>query len=372
MNHVTSVGLDVHARSIKGASFNLMTGEIQRKSFGNSPDDVAEWVLGLDSPKVVYETGVTGFHLARELEARGVDCVVGAVSKMQKPAADKRRKTDRKDAEFLARLLATRNVVAVHVPDEECEAARDLSRALEDARDDLTAAKQRLSKFLLRHGYVYDETNEKGQRKGAWTRSWWAWADSIAFPDAAAMETYDHYRDKVRACEAGKLRLERLVAKHAQEPRWKRRVDALRCLKGIETATAFAIVAEADTFARFADPSGFAAWCGLVPSEHSSGESRRQGGITKSGNKHLRKLLVEAAWHYASASRHAKGIARGQEVDGQVRFHANKGVRRLVDRRAEMSAAGKRPCVANCATARELACWCWAIGLMAESQAPAE
>lgn len=366
MNHVTSVGLDVHARSIKAASLNYLTGEIQRKSFKNSPAEVAEWILSLERPKAVYESGVTGFHLARELKALGVDCAVGAVSKMQKPAADKRQKTDRKDAEFLARLLATHNIVEVHVPDTECEAARDLSRALEDAREELSAAKQKLSKFLLRHGFCFDETNDRGQRKKAWGKAWWDWLGRIEFEDEADTETLDYYVGRVRSCEAEKSHLGKLVAKHAQEPRWRARVDALRCVKGIETATAFALTVEADAFSRFSSADGFAAWCGLVPSEHSSGEHRAQGGISKTGNKHVRKLLVEAAWHYATASRGPKDAARTKDVPDEVRFHANKAVRRLVDKRAGMIAEKKRPCVANCATARELACWCWAIGCMAE------
>ena len=129
-NYVTAIGLDVHARSIKACALNPMTGEVERASFGYDPASVAEWALGFESPKAVYESGVTGFHLCRALRALGLDCAVGAVSKMQRPAADRGRKTDRRDAEFLARLLATRNVVEVWVPDERTEAARDLSRAL--------------------------------------------------------------------------------------------------------------------------------------------------------------------------------------------------------------------------------------------------
>ena len=129
-NYVTAIGLDVHARSIKACALNPMTGEVERASFGYDPASVAEWALGFESPKAVYESGVTGFHLCRALRALGLDCAVGAVSKMQRPAADRGRKTDRRDAEFLARLLATRNVVEVWVPDERAEAARDLSRAL--------------------------------------------------------------------------------------------------------------------------------------------------------------------------------------------------------------------------------------------------
>lgn len=126
MNHVTSIGLDVHARSVKGAAFNPYTGEMTTKSFGYSPAEIAEWILSFEFPKAVYESGVTGFHLARTLCEMGVDCVVGAVSKMQKPAADKRQKNDRRDAEFLARLLSMRNIVEVAIPDLECESMGDI------------------------------------------------------------------------------------------------------------------------------------------------------------------------------------------------------------------------------------------------------
>ena len=144
-------------------------------------------------------------------------------------------------------------------------------------------------------------------------------------------------------------------------------MDALRLLKGIDVVTAFALAVEVDGFSRFRSASAFASWLGLVPSESSSADTRRQGGITKSGNKHLRKLLVEAAWHYSNASRGEKGAAKGQVVAPDVRRHAAKGVRRLVDRRAALLEAGKKSVVANCATARELACWAWAIGRMVEA-----
>lgn len=134
MNHVTSIGLDVHARSVSAAAFNLHTEEIVSKRFENNPAEIAEWVLRFDSPKVVYESGVTGFHLCRALKALGVDCVVAAVSRLQKPAANKRVKNDRADAEMLARLLTTHNIVEVFVPDDETEALQALARALEDAR----------------------------------------------------------------------------------------------------------------------------------------------------------------------------------------------------------------------------------------------
>ncbi|MCH3957369.1 MAG: transposase [Olsenella sp.] len=166
--------------------------------------------------------------------------MVGASAKMQRPPADRGRKTDRRDAEFLARLLSTGNVCEAWVPDEECEAARDLSRALEDARDDLQRARQRLSKFLLRHGLVYDEYTPGGRRRCAWTRAHARWLDGISFgePDDAA--TYEYYRECVARCEEAKRGLEARVAESAGRPRWRPTVDALRCLKGIDTVTAHA------------------------------------------------------------------------------------------------------------------------------------
>ena len=367
MMYSTSIGLDVHARSISAAAFVFETGEVVQRTFAYDPAAVAEWALTFEAPRAVYESGVTGFHLCRALRALGLDCVVGAVSRMQRPSADKRRKTDRRDAEFLARLLATRNVVEVDVPDEECEAARDLSRALEDAREDLQRARQRLLKFLLRHGLVFDERTPTGARRGNWTRAWWAWCRGISFPEPDARRVFEYYKDEVRRLEDAKRSLERAVAGAAGRPRWKARVDALRCLKGIDVATAHALVVEAGEFSRFRSAPAFAAWCGLVPSEHSSGEGQSRGGITKAGNGHARRLLVEAAWHVPMSGRDPKDLAAGQAVAPAVRRHATKGVRRLIDRREAMAEAGKRPAVANCATARELACWVWAVGRMVEA-----
>lgn len=137
LDTTTFVGLDVHARSIKAVSLDVMTGEVRAATFGYDAGAVAEWVRSVDpGARCVYESGVTGFDLQKRLSGLGVDCVVGAVSKMIKPSADRRRKNDRNDAEFLARMLSVGNVVEVWVPDDECEAARDLTRALEDARVD--------------------------------------------------------------------------------------------------------------------------------------------------------------------------------------------------------------------------------------------
>ena len=364
MNVTTFVGLDAHARSIKAVALDAMTGEVRSATFGY---DAAEWARSVDpAARCVYESGATGFDLQKKLAALGVDCVTGAVSKMMKPAADRRRKNDRNDAEFLARMLSVGNVVEVWVPDDECEAARDLVRALEDAREEVARSKQLLSKFLLGHGLVFDERTPSGQRKGNWTGAHWSWIKSISFGEKADNDALAFYVDAVRQAEEDKRRLERLVADEASKPRWKKRVDSLRCLKGVDVMTAADIVFEAGELARFRNARSFAAWLGLTPSEHSSGEKVARGGITKAGNKHLRKVMAEAAWHYLSASPHSKGLAPGQAPDPAARRHASKGVRRLAGRRAALLERGVHKNKANVATARELACWCWAVGSMAE------
>ena len=308
MNTTTFVGLDVHARSIKAVALDAMTGEVRSATFAYDAAAVAEWVGSLDpAAKCVYESGVTGFDLQKRLAA------------------------------------------------------------LDDAREDLKRRKQRLSKFLMRHGYAFSETTPTGRRKGNWTAAHWAWIRSIEFPEKADDDVLAYYIDATRQAMEDKKRLEKLVEAEASKPRWKKRVDSLRCLKGVDAMTAADIVFEAGEFSRFKNARSFAAWLGLTPSEHSSGESVRQGGITKAGNKHLRRVLVEAAWHYISASPHPKDLAKGQAPDPAARRHAAKGIRRLVKRREEMLGRGVHKNKANVATARELACWCWAIGRMVEN-----
>lgn len=366
MNHVTSIGLDVHARSITAAALDSLTGEVVSKRFRYSPAEVASWILQFESPKAVYESGVTGFHLVRELRGLGVECIVGAVSKMQRPASDKRRKNDRNDAEFLARQLMAHNIVEVFVPDVETEGARSLSRALEDIRDDLTRAKHRLNHLLIRWGYIWNEITPNGRRKGNWTRAHWEWIRKVELPDMAAQESLDFYISEVRHIEAQKKAIEKRVFQYAQRPRWKERVEALRCMKGIETVTAFALVVEAGVFSRFKSARAFSSWLGLTPSEHSSGEHISRGGITKAGNSHLRKLLVEASWHYTRATKERKRGPYDDSAPSAISNHAAAGVRRLVERRQHLVKLHKRSVVANVATARELACWIWALGCMSE------
>lgn len=366
VSYVTSIGLDVHARSVSACAFDPFTGEVSEAAFGTDAAEIAAWIKGFDRPRAVYESGPTGFALCRQLRALGVDCVVGAVSKMQRPAADRRRKNDRRDAAFLARLLATRNVVEVWVPPAEAEAARDLSRALDDASEDLQRARQRLSKFLLRRGHAFDERDALGRRRGAWTRAFWRWASGLRPEEPAAAAAFDHYVTCVRCAGSDKRALEKRVLAEASGDRWRHVVGALCCIKGIDVVTAFCLASEAGCFSRFGEAGAYSSWLGLTPSEHSSGEREAKGGITKTGNSASRRALVEAAWHFASCSPRPKDAPAGFEVPPGTKRRADAATARLCRRHEALRSAGKRPCVANVAVARELACWVWEIGRRAE------
>lgn len=284
MPHVISIGLDVHARSVAAAAFNPFTGEVVHRDFGTDAAEIAEWALGFEEPRACYESGPTGFHMARELRALGLDYAVAAVSKMQRPAADARRKNDRRDAEFIARMLATHNIVEVPLPDAAVEAARDLDRALDDATVEYRRARQRLNMFLIRLGHVWDERNADGTRKGSWTRAHWRWISGIRL-EGPQRDVLEYYVTAARCAESDRRQLEKKVLALARTDRWRPAVEALSCIKGIDTLTAFRLAAEAGSFTRFRTAPAFASWCGLVPSERSSGETERRGGITKTGNR---------------------------------------------------------------------------------------
>ena len=360
MIHRTSVGLDVHARSIRGAAFVPETGEVIERGFGYDPAAVAEWVRSLPQPAwCVYESGPTGFDLQRALAAAGVECVVGAVSKMLRPSGD-RVKTDKRDAVFLARMLAVGNVVEVRVPTRAMEAARDLARAREDCRRDLLRARHLLSKFLLRKGLVYPG-------RSAWTAAHRRWLSGLSFDDPCERLVFEEYLEGVKAMELRRDRLDRAIAERAAREDLAPTVAALACLRGISTLTAFSVAAEIGDFSRFPSARSFMSYVGLVPSESSSGESVSRGRITRAGNAHVRALLVEAAWHqgrpYRPASPTAMADAAG--VPAGVAGAADRANRRLRDRCERLRGRGKPACVVNTAVARELAGFVWAIARMA-------
>ena len=353
----TSVGLDVHARSVAAAAIDGVTGELIQARLTPSYDHIRSWIRELPEPAAVaYEAGPTGFGLARALAAAGIRCVVAAPSKLQRPSGD-RVKTDARDAVHLARLLRLDEVTAVVVPTVAQEAARDLVRAREDCRGDLMRARHRLSKLLLRHGIVYS-----GGR--AWTGAHDAWLRRQRFTSPAVQMTFDSGYDTVLTVQARRDRLDQAIAVVAADSEFTPVVRRLGCLRGVSTLTGFALAVEIGDWHRFTGNS-IGSFVGLVPSESSSGASRVQGPITKTGNTHARRLLVEAAWHHRARYRAGKTLRdRWELAPPAARARGDAGNQRLHARWIAFNLRRKRHVIANVAIARELAGWCWSLAVM--------
>ena len=353
------IGLDVHARSVAGCAIDVDTGEVVRRRFGGETAEVLAWTASLPGPSAAtYEAGPTGFGLFRQLNASGVDCVVAAPSKLQRPSGD-RVKTDARDAFHLARLLKLDEIVAVTVPTVQEETARDLVRSREDTRQDLMSARHRLSKLLLRHGLVYSDGD-------AWTQKHDRWLRSHRGGDLAFQTTFDASYEAVIQTVARRDRLDQAIGLMAADSAFTPLVYRLGCLRGIGQLTGFALAVEITDWDRFTGKT-IAAYLGLVPSEYSSGQSRSLGSITKTGNSHARRLLVEAAWKHRRDYRpNARSVmtARWEKVPADVRLRGQAGNTRLHNQWVSFDARKKRSTVANVAIARQLSGWCWSLATM--------
>lgn len=364
------VGLDVHADTIAVA---VSEGRGEVRSLGtipNRPGPVRKLVKRLEplsTLRVCYEAGPTGYALYWQLTELGVKCEVVAPTLVPVKAGD-RVKTDRRDAEKLARCYRAGDLTAVWVPDAAHEALRDVVRAREAAKKDELRAKHRLSKFLLRHGRRPPEGTK------AWTGKFWKWLDTVRFEYAAQDATLLDYRTEVERAAERIKRLEKAIdeAVEGAPAQMKAVIDALQALRGVAKLTATTLVTEVGNFSRFVRPKLLMGYGGLVPSEHTSGNSRRQGGITKTGNAHLRRVLLEAAWTYRHrpklCGRHKQ---RQQGVSEQIKDISWKAQQRLNSRYWRLTSKGKIPGKAITAVARELVGFIWAVGVQAEREAAA-
>ncbi len=324
-----------------------------------TPDhrEILEWIASLPAPVwATYEAGPTGFGLARALLAAGIGCKVAAPSKLQRPSGD-RVKTDTRDARHLARLLHLGEITAVTVPSVEQEAARDLVRAREDCRGDLMSGRHRLSKLLLRQGIVY-----RGGK--AWTRAHERWLRTHRFDARGLQLAYDTAFDTMLATLDRRARLDTAIAEMAADSVFTPVVNRLGCVRGIATLTAFGLATEIGDWHRL-DGRTIGAYLGLVPTESSSGATRAQGGVTKTGNGHARRLLVEAAWHHRAPYRPGTELRRRWDAASPAaRARGQAANRRLHDRWVRFDKRKKRSVVANAAIARELAGWCWSLAVL--------
>jgi transposase len=349
-------GLDVHARSVLAVTVDALSGEMRSRRLPGVTSEVVDFCAALPGPtRVAYEAGPTGYGLARALRAAGIGCVVAAPGKIERPAQD-RVKTDQRDAERVLRLLMIDGLHPVRVPSGEEEALRDLVRAREDLRGDLMRARQRLSKLLLRHDILYEDT------ASAWTARHRAWLTSIDLGAGGAQATLLDYLGAVDTLVIRRDILEATISGLVPDSPWAQTVARLRCLRGIDTVSAAGLCAEIGDFERFARAEQLMSYLGLVPSETTTGQQRRLGSITKTGSAHARRLLVEAAWHYRPRPRIGKTLTERQH--GQpahaiaISWSAQQRLHRTWNR---LEARAKRRTLIAVAAARELAGFCWAI-----------
>ena len=356
-NTIVWVGLDVHKDTISACSAIGNSKEEDACAFANDEKQLRRYVRKLSAKgevRVCYEAGPCGYHVRRQLTGMGVHCEVIAPSLIPTKAGDK-VKTDKRDARKLLRYFRAGELTPIRVPTEAEEAVRDLVRARDQLRQDSARQRHRLSKFLLRHGFVWRETRN-------WTKAHWAWMRQLKLEQPAAQKTLDEYLvtvdftlDRLKSLDG---ELDRIAD---QEP-WKQHVARLRCLRGIDTLSALSILVEIQDFRRFKAPNDLMSFVGVTPSQHSSAGKGRPGAITKTGNGRVRRLLVEAAWHYARKPQMAGAVrTRSLGQPEHVRAIAMKAQLRLYKRYHWLTSRGKTPNAAVVAVARELVGFMWAI-----------
>ena len=365
-NKVRFLGLDVHAETI-AVAIAEPDGEVRSLgTIANRAESIRKLVKKLGSAeqlKACYEAGPTGYVLYWQLAELGVACEVIAPTLVPMKAGD-RVKTDRRDAERLARSYRSGDLTAVWVPDEGSESLRDLARAREAAKQDQLRARHRLSKFLLRMG----QRPAVGMK--AWTAPYMAWVRQVRFEQPAQqarlldyLHEVDHMSERVRRLEQAITEAVKLATPAVQEV-----VKGLQALRGIAEISAVTIIAELGSITRFDTPRQLMGYSGAVPSENSSGKRTQRGSITKTGNAHLRRIVVEAAWSYRLRPAIGPRLRKRQEgVSEPIKEIAWKAQVRLTKRYARLAAAGKDQRKIVTAVGRELLGFIWAIGIKAET-----
>jgi transposase len=355
MDECTHIGLDVHKETIAVAVLRPGTSDCDERVIPNTPEAIRKLLARYPDRsqlRTCYEAGPTGYDTHRLISSLGVACAVIAPSLIPKRAGV-RVKTDRSDARNLARLYRAGELVAVRVPSAAEEALRDLVRAREDLKNDRRIARQRIRSFLLRYGKRYPSPGAR------WSHRFEVWMRALRFDEPAAQAAFDHLVSAYSVRDAQLGAIDRQIEAAAGEVPLADGVARLRAFRGIDTLSAVTLLTETCDFRRFPSASSYMAFTGLVPSEHSSGASRHQGSITKAGNAHVRRVLVEAAWAY----RHRPAV-RGtltKRLEGQpprVTAYSWKAQCRLSSTYRKL-AARKGPNKAVVAVARELSGFVW-------------
>ena len=360
MNTVKFIGMDVHKKTITIAIADEGR-QNQPRVYGTIANDLdalnkfcRKMVSTSTQIHFVYEAGPCGYGIYRHLNKKGFDCMVAAPSMIPKKSGD-RIKNDNRDAVMLARLHRAGDLTAVFVPDAQDEAMRDLSRARGDAVLVAKKAKQRLKAFLLRNSVVFNGRSQ-------WSKAYFSWLADIAMPHPAQQVALQEYIDAVHESLDRVDRLTDQIRQMAAGWRLAPMVKALQTARGVSLIVAVTVLSELGDLSRFKKPSQLMAYLGLIPSEHSSGPNIKKGGITKTGNGHARKALVEAAWAYRMQARVSRLLLKRQQgVPQQICRIAWKAQLRLCARFRRLAAKGKPKQKVVTAIARELSAFLWAI-----------
>jgi transposase len=358
MKYTTFVGMDVHAKTISVAIFKEdMKEPLYLGKFSNEPETIKKIVKKLGDPKDLYfcyEAGPCGYAIYHQLHKMGVTCLVAAPSLIPTKPGD-RVKTDQRDAVKLARLLRYGELTSTYVPDERVEAVRELVRAREDAHEDLGRKRHQLTKFLLRNDIRPTTPMTR------WTYNYRRWLDSLHLPELMQIVLVEYIRAMDEANERVK-RFEQEIKLAAEKYLDKDYLQAFQALRGVGLITAVTLLCELGDPSRFLKATQLMSYSGTVPSEHSSGSTRHQGGITKTGNAHLRRVIVESAHHYRHSPKVGPTIAKRQrEVSPEVQAIAWKAQDRLHRKYRKMLARGKTKQCTVVALSRELLGFVWAI-----------
>jgi transposase len=350
------LGLDVHKLTISVGILEPGEEEPVAEKISSDPDAVHRLLARFEDRsqlRACYEAGPTGYDLCRDLRSMGVSCQVIAPSLIPTAPGD-RVKTDKRDCRRLAKLHRAGQLVAIRVPTVAEEGVRVLCRARADMVIDCTRAKHRLGKFLLRHGRVWRDGMN-------WTLKHRAWIAAQRFDDPAARATFEHYRATLTAREAAVANIEADLLTWVDKDPFAQQIARLVAYRGVTPIGALTLASEVCDWRRFPTAAAFMAFCGLVPSEHSSGERTHRGRITHAGNLHLRTQLVESAWAYKSRPSLGTTIARRQQgLPPAVITRAWKAQLRLTRRFTKLQARKPSPNIAATAVARELAGFLWA------------
>jgi transposase len=355
MNKLTHIGLDVHKETIAVATLRPGTVDCDERVIPNTPEAIRKLLGRQPDPSVIqtcYEAGPTGYDTHRLITSLGIACDVIAPSLIPKRTGV-RVKTDRIDAMNLARLHRAGELTTVRVPTPAEEAVRDLIRVREDLKCDRRVARQRMKSFLLRHGKRY------AKPRADWSYRFGLWLTTQKFDEAATQLAFDHLIAACSVRDSQLAAIDRQIQEAALAPPLAEPIARLRAFRGIDTLSAATLVAEVCDFHRFPTAASFMAFTGLVPSEHSSGATTRYGSITKTGNPHIRRVLVEASWSYRYRPAVRGGLAKRQENQPpQVVAYSWEAQCRL-NAVYNKIAYKKHRNKAVCAVARELAGFIW-------------